>query len=564
MTGEEGARAEARRRLARTLRAEGRIAEAERAELEALEAASGDSLLLQAGAALARQDLEGAEARARAYLERHADDAVALRLLASAAGIAGRHEKAEGLLRRALEAAPAFTAARADLARILHQLGRTAEALGELEVILARDPGDTPALALKAALLVEAGGFEEAIALTETLLSRFSGEAQIWMSYGHLLRTVGRTDEAVAAYRKSLELRPAQGVVWWSLANLKTGTLGTADIEAIERVGADPALDDRDRLHLHFTLGKIHEEAGRIEDSFAHYVAGNRLRRRATPYEAAELTHFVEGSEAAFTKAAFAAREGGGCPAPDPIFIVGLPRSGSTLVEQILASHGSIEGTMELQDLPRIAQRIAPPGGDYGEAVLALDGDGLRTFGEAYLAATRIQRRTGRPRFIDKLPNNWMHVGLIHLILPNARIVDVRRHPLGCCFSNFAQHFDHGQDFAYNLRDLGLYYRDYVRLMRHYDTVLPGRVHRVHYEALVDDPEGEVRRLLDYVGLPFDPACMRFDKTRRPVPTASSEQVRRPINREGVARWRPYEKYLDRLKEALGPVLDRYPAMPEA
>ncbi|HEX8241725.1 MAG TPA: sulfotransferase [Allosphingosinicella sp.] len=563
MTDKEGrAAAEAHRRRARALRDEGRAAEAERAELDALAASSGDPELLEAGRALLRSRTEEAEALLRPYLERYPDDAVAVRMLASAAGIVGRHDEAEALMRRTLALAPSFTAARADMARILYQQGRTGEALDELDVILERDPGDVPSLALKASLLVETGGFEDALAITELILERFAGEPQIWMSYGHLLKTVGRTDEAVAAYRRALALRPAQGIAWWSLANLKTVRLDSKDVAAMERTGADSRLGEVDRVHLHFALGKHYEDEGRIEPSFAHYAAGNRIRRRLVPHDPAAVTRFVERSEALFTAEALAPA-GRGCPAGDPIFLVGLPRSGSTLVEQILASHPEIEGTMELQDLPRLAQRLGGGERGYHEALLAMDGSGLRSLGESYMSSTRIQRRSGRPLFVDKMPNNWLHVGLIHLILPNARIIDVRRHPLGCCFSNFAQHFERGQEFAYDLGELGLYYRDYVGLMRHYDRILPGRVHRVLHEALVEDPEAEVRRLLDHVGVKFDPACLRFHENRRAVPTASAGQVRRPINREGVERWRPFEAYLDPLKRALGPVLDCYPAAPE-
>jgi tetratricopeptide (TPR) repeat protein len=484
-------------------------------------------------------------------------------LLASAAGMLGRIDEAEALLRRTVALAPAFTAARSDLVRMLQRGGKFAQALDEADAMLGSTPDDATILGLKAGLLVDAGRAEEAIAVTRALLDRFSREPGLWMSYGHLLKTVGRTQEAVGAYRESLRLRPTQGAVWWSLANLKTVQLGEQDVTAMNRMLREAPLSPYDRLHLHFTLGKALADDGRAEEAFLHYAAGNRLRRAAAPHDAAAVTRFVERSESLFTPDFFENRAGAGLQAADPIFIVGMPRSGSTLVEQILASHPAIEGTMELQDLPRLAARLAQGPGGYPEALARLSADVLRALGEAYVEATRVQRRTDRPFFIDKLPANWLHTGLIHLILPNARIIDVRRHPLACGFSNFAQQFERGQEFAYDLADIGRYYRDYVRLMRHYDAILPGRVYRVIYEQLVESPEAEVRRLLAYVGVPFDAACLVFHETERAIHTPSAEQVRRPLNRDGLDRWRAYEPWLGPMRETLGAVLDAYPDVPE-
>ena len=312
-----------------------------------------------------------------------------------------------------------------------------------------------------------------------------------------------------------------------------------------------------------FALGKALEDAGEWAGSFEHYQAGNALRRERLSYDADETTAHVARSKALFTPAFFAGRSGAGSPAPDPIFVIGLPRSGSTLVEQILSSHSKVEGTMELPDIASIARRL---GGERREGeepaypgVLAdLTPEQLKALGEEYLERTRIQRKTGRPLFIDKMPNNFAHIGLIHLILPNAKIVDVRRHPLACCFSGFKQHFARGQGFTYDLTDIGRYYADYAALMAHVDAVLPGRAHRVIYEQLVEDPETEIRRLLAYCGLEFEPACLSFHETARPVRTASSEQVRQPLYRDGLDQWRHYEPWLGPLKAALGRTLETW------
>jgi predicted Zn-dependent protease len=532
--------------------------------LDRIVGSMGRPPLSLAVAALRRGRPAEAAGMVRSHLAERPDDPAALWLLGSALGLLGRWDEAEAPLRRAVAAAPAFLAARSDLVRVLHREGRLAEALAEAGTLLSDHPDDSTALGLEAALLVDVGRADEALEVTERLLGILPGEPGLWMSYGHLLKAAGRVGDAVAAYRRSLSLRPGQGVVWWSLANLKTVPLGPEDVAAVRRLLDDPALAPYDRLHLHFTLGKALADEGRAAEAFEQYAAGNRLRRAGAPHDAAAANRFVGLSRALFTPDFFEARKGQGCEAPDPIFVVGMPRSGSTLVEQILASHSAVEGTMELQDLPRLADRIARRHGGYPEGLADLSGAPLRALGEEYLAATRIQRRTGRPFFIDKLPANWRHVGLIHLILPRATIIDVRRHPLACGFSLFGQQFERGQEFAYDLADIGAYYAGYVRLMRHFDRVLPGRVHRIVHEELVEAPEAVVRRLLDHVGLPFEPACLNFHETRREVHTPSAEQVRRPINRDGLDRWRAFEPWLDPLKQALGPVLDLYPEPPES
>jgi Sulfotransferase family len=327
-------------------------------------------------------------------------------------------------------------------------------------------------------------------------------------------------------------------------------------------------LGDDERLQFEFALGKALEDTAEYAESFEHYSRGNALRRRAFNYDGSGNTQLVQRTMTLFSSQFLAARKGFGCPADDPIFVIGLPRSGSTLIEQILASHPDVEGTRELPDIPGFALELGilekpgePPA--YPQAIAQLSRRELAALGERYLAQTRPHRLRGTPRFIDKMPSNFFHVGLIHLILPNARIIDARRSPLGCCFSNFKQHFQAGVWFSYDLEDIGHYYRDYVHLMRHFDAVLPGRVHRALYENVVADLEGEVRKLLDYCGLPFREECLRFHETRRVVQTASSEQVRRPLYTEGLDQWRNYEQWLGKLREALGDVLRDYPAPPQ-
>lgn len=531
----------------------------------ALEAAKRDPGLLRAAEALLDNDLPLAEGILRPHLHARPTDVAAIRMMAELAGRLGRYKDAEALLRRALELAPDFTAARANLATALYRQNRPAEAIDALDAILEAEPDHAGHQNLKAAALSRVGGYEEALALYEEVLDRLPGQPKVWMSYGHVLKTVGRTGDGVAAYRRAIALAPTLGEAWWSLANLKTVKLGEGDVAAMERALAAPALPIQDRLHLHFALGKALEDSGEANRAFAHYAEGNRLRRAMIGYDADEVSTHVERSRAFFTPDFLASRAGRGCPASDPIFVLGMPRSGSTLVEQILASHPLVEGTMELPDIPLIARRLGGGKGEedlYPECLEALGPGELRALGEEYMERTRVQRREGRPFFIDKMPNNWVHVGLIHLILPNARIVDARRHPLDCCFSNFKQHYARGQGFSYSLTDMGRYYADYVRLMAHFDSALPGRIHRVVHERLIDDPEAEVRALLAYLGLEFDPACLAFHENRRAVRTASSEQVRRPLNREGQGQWRPFERWLEPLRDALGPVLDAYPDAP--
>ncbi|MGH6696397.1 sulfotransferase [Sphingopyxis sp.] len=562
--------AAAHRLAAHALRALNREAEAQAASLAAVGATIHDEAMVDAALALAEDRLPDAESALRQRLREDATDVAAIRMLAEVAGRIGRYDDAEKLLSRALQLAPGFGAARANLATVYYKQNRFADAAETLDAVLGDDP-DNPAHAnLRAAALGRIGGYDEALALYEELTRRFPDHAKLWMSYGHMLKTVGRQDDSVVAYRRALAADPGLGEIWWSLANLKTIRFDAGDRAAMEAalVAAEPDADARadDRLHLHFALGKAYDDAAEHEPAFRHYAAGNAIRSAQLGYRAAETSAAVDTIIAACTPEFFAARAGAGDPAPDPIFILGMPRAGSTLIEQILASHSAIEGTMELPDIPALALGLGRETYDDGrrwiEALAETPAKQLAELGAAFLQRTAVQRKTDKPFYIDKLPNNWLYTAFIRLILPDAKIIDARRHPLDCCFSNFRQHYAKGQAFSYGLADVGGYYRDYVRLMAHIDAVQPGRVHRVIHEALLDDPEVEVRALLAWLDQPFEEACMAFHTNARAVRTASSEQVRKPINRDGVGQWQPYEKWLDPLKQALGPVLGAYPAIP--
>jgi len=556
------------RLLADYLDAAGDVSGADQARAQYIKVANKDPRLMEAAAALVENNLPLADARLRAHLGAHPTDVAALRMLAEVAGRLRRYKDAQELLERCLELAPSFDAARHNYAIVLNRQAKQKAALPQVERLLAKDPRNPGYLNLKAAILANLGDSADSIKIYEAALSEHPRQPKVWMSYGHCLKTAGRQEDSVAAYRRAIAMEPTLGEAYWSLANLKTFRFTEADRHAIMKALERTDLPDDDRLHFEFALGKALEDQESYEESFAHYAKGNAIRRKQHPYNADEETRYVSRCKAQYTAEFFEKRRWAGAPSAEPIFIVGLPPAGSTLLEQILASHSLVEGTMELPDLAQIARELAgridqEHEAPFFEAVAAQGLDELRALGERYLDNTRVYRKTGAPFFIDKMPNNWLYIGLIHLILPKAKIIDARRHPLGCCFSAFKQQFARGQNFSYDLADLGRYYLDYVDLMAHVDRVLPGRVHRVFYESMIEDTEAEVRRLLEYCGLPFEGRCLKFYENERAVRTASSEQVRRPIFRDGMDRWRHYEPWLGPLKQALGPVLERYPAVPD-
>ncbi|MCT2401455.1 tetratricopeptide repeat-containing sulfotransferase family protein [Novosphingobium mangrovi (ex Huang et al. 2023)] len=557
--------------LAGELRKVGRAEEAWRADLSGVHASSRDPGLLKAAMAMNESRFDEGEAILKTRLERVPDDPPACRLLGEINWRRGDMTNALTWVERAVHLAPGFDLARDFLIRLLLQSNRLPEALEHVEVLVGspmRSPGHD---LLKASVLVRLGEQERAQKIYEELLAVKPDHSQVWQNLGHVLKTQGKQTEAIHAYRQAATHRPTMGEAWWSLANLKTVKLGAEDIAAMEQALASLQPDDpniqEDLFHLHFSLGKAFEDARDYPASFRHYEQGNRLRRALVLHDAEGFSAECKATADTFTAPFLAGMGAGGCPAPDPVFIVGLPRSGSTLVEQILSSHSRVEGTMELPEMMIIAGRLQSrvdegefP--DFQAMVSSLTPMDRSRLGEEYIERTRVHRQTDKPHFIDKMPNNWQHVGLIRLILPNAKIIDARRHPLSCCFSGWKQHFARGQTFTYDLTDIGRYYGDYVRLMAAYDAAQPGAVHRVIYEDMVKNTEHEIRRLLDHLDLPFEQACLEFYNNDRAVRTASSEQVRQPIFTAGIDHWTNYARWLGPLEDVLGPVLEAYPEVP--
>jgi tetratricopeptide (TPR) repeat protein len=519
-------------------------------------------------------DLAPAESVVRSYLLKHGDHIEAMRLLARI-GIAREiYDDAELLLDAVLKLAPQYRAARFDYARALLERHKHGRALEELERLLALEPQNRQYLTLYATTCVGLGEHEKAIDLYRKLLAEASGAAaagapapgvaDLHLSLAHSLKTVGRREESVDAYRAAAAARPNFGDAYWSLANLKTYRFSEAELVRMRIEEDVPTTTLVDRYHLCFALGKAYEDRGEYAESFHFYERGNALKKSAGRYRPELIERNTRLQKQVCTREFLAERAGWGAAGAAPIFIVGLPRSGSTLLEQILASHSLVEGTSELADIPRIALELQGRDPDLDHppypGVLAQLGAGdCRRLGEKYLADTRIYRK-GKPYFIDKMPNNFRHLGLIHLILPNARIIDARREPMACCFGNFKQLFASGQEFTYSLSDIARYYLTYLELMAHWNEVLPGRVLKVEHEAVVDDLDGSVRRILDFCGLQFEPACVEFHRTQRSIRTASSEQVRQPIFRAGLDQWKRYEPWLGPLKAELGDAGARYRA----
>ena len=490
-------------------------------------------------------------------IAQYPEDADALQLLAEVARVQRSIEEATFLLRRAAAADPTLDR-RMALVTHLQRQGSHALALGEIEQLPqgARETFDVRAI--EVSLLGVLGMHERQVKLLQAMARERPKEADLWVMLGNALKTVGRTDEAVKALQRALRAEPTSGNAWWTLANFKSFRFPLRDITQM-RTALRGRLTPEDALHIHFALGKAFEDRGEYEQSFRHYDAGNRIRAASFSPDQVSVTSQVDEAIAAFTPDFFARNEDAGFPDEGPIFVVGLHRSGSTLIEQILASHPLVEGTAELVVMKSIRERLARLSHlSAAEAIVRLKPADFRAIGEEYLERTRAFRHTDRPFFIDKLPGNWLNLALIRLALPNARIVDARRHPMACGFSNFKQHYASGVGFSYDLSTIGTFYRDYWRFMQHFEAMQPGVVCRIINERLIDDPEGEVRRMLDHLKLPFDQACLEFHKTDRAIRTPSAEQVRRPINREGVDYWRHYEPWLGELKESLGPALEHW------
>lgn len=560
---------EAWRLLADHAAAVGDTDKSEAAHLRHLRCASQNPDLQKAAAAMIANKLPVAERLLKAYLKAAPTDVTAARMLAEVAVRVGRNDEAQALLEYCLELAPGFSGARYNLAILLHRTNQSNGALAEVEKLLAEDPKRPGYRNLAAVVCSRIGEYERSSEFYQALLEEYPDNAKVWLSYAHVLKTEGKREQCEAAYRKAIERDAGFGEAYWSLANLKTFRFTPDDIKNMNTQVARDSLEVSSRVQFHFALGKSAEDEGNHALSFKHYESGNTLHRSDLNYQSQQNTARAARMKSRFTADFFREREGMGCTESGPIFIVGMPRAGSTLLEQILASHSMVEGTTELPDIITLAKELRSratedEAGVYDGVLARMSRTELEELGRQYLERTRIHRKTDKPFFIDKMPNNFLHIGLIQVSLPNARIIDARRHPLACCFSNFKQYFARGQSFSYSLKDVGHFYRDYVDLMDHYDAVLPARIHRVIYESLVNDTEGEVRSVLEYCGLPFEEGCLRFFENKRPVRTASSEQVRQPIYQSGVEQWRHYDAFLAPLRDALGSALEDYPVVESA
>jgi tetratricopeptide (TPR) repeat protein len=497
-----------------------------------------------------------AERLIRGFLIKHGDHVEAMRLLARIGMKLDVLDDAELLLAGVLRLEPGYHAARHDYATVLLKRHKHASARKEVEQLLQAEPGNRAFQVTYATALVGLGQHEAAVELYRQILAEIPQAADLHLSIAHALKTIGKQQEAIDSYRAAIDMKPGYGDAYWSLANLKTYKFPDTDLVRMRAEEAAPGIALDDHYHLCFALGKALEDRAEYAESFRYYERGNALKKAETRFRIEPIERNTRLQVQVCTPELFDSRRGCGSASDEPIFIVGLPRAGSTLLEQILASHSQVEGTLELPDIPRLVGELQerdpdPANPRYPGVLPALDPEALRRYGEKYLADTRIYR-TDKPRFIDKMPNNFRHIGLIHLILPNARVIDARREPMACCFSNFKQLFASGQEFTYSLEDIARYYRTYVELMHHWDAVLPGKVLRIQHEDVVADLEGTVRKLLEFCNLEFEPACLEFWKNERSVRTASSEQVRRPIFKEGLDQWRNFEPWLGPLQAALG------------
>lgn len=526
-------------------------AEAQRARLAAL-----PRELLAVSNHLAEGRLLRAEEICRHFLRKNPRNVEGMRLLAKIGIEFGVLEEAEFLLESAVTFAPDDIQLRLDYIDALRRRQSFSKAREQSEALYARDP-DNPLFQSRLAIeCMQTGEYERGLSLFDQVLEKLPEDPANLTSKGHALKTTGAREEAEESYRAAIAAKPDHGDAWYALANLKNYRFSDDEVAAMQAQAARADLAFMDRVHISFALGKALEDRKDYQASFAHYDEGNRLKRAQTRYSADAMSAELAKQREYCTPELFEKHAGHGHPAPDPIFILGLPRAGSTLLEQILASHSQIDGTLELPNILALAHRLrGRKAGQsrYPQILHDLTGEQLAKFGEDFIANTRIHR-AGAPFFIDKMPNNFRHIGLIHLILPNARIIDARRAPMDCCFSGFKQLFAEGQEFTYGLEQVGRYYSDYVELMEHWDTVLPGKVLRVSHEDVLDDLEGQTRAMLVHLGLEFEEQCLAFHRTERAVRTASSEQVREPINRKGQDAWKPFEPWLDDLKAALGPL----------
>lgn len=520
--------------------------------------------ITQAARLLESGEEEKAELILRRYLSIVRNDPAAMLLMADIAAKNDFLDNAEKILRRSVEIDSRRTENWVALAKLLHQRaqsldrdGLVEESLGALEKALAADPTDESALAYKAAMLLQLRRLDEGNAAYENLLREHPESSAGWTNYAYLLKTLGRFGDAVAAARTAFALDPSNGPAWWGFADLKLAQFFQSDIDRMEEM-LTKSREELPKINLHFALASAYQQAKQYEKAADHLAKGNAARLSWRPYEGDVVVRGIDEAIKIYTPAFFSARAGAGDPSSSPIFVVSMPRSGSTLVEQILSSHSAIEGTEELVAIHQIEGELARKygTGEIEKIIPELLPKEFAQLGRRYLELTQFHRRTNRPRFTDKNPGNWRETGLIHAMLPNAKIIDVRRNPLDNCFANYAQHYLFGVNYSYGQREVAAHYRQYVRLMRHFDEVIPGVVHRIIYEDLVDNFEAEVRRLFDYLELPFEESCLRFFETDRAVHTPSSGQVRQPINRSGIGKWRNFEPWLGEMKDALAETIE--------
>jgi tetratricopeptide (TPR) repeat protein len=492
----------------------------------------------------------------RQHLRDTPADAAALRILAEIGTGQKQYPAAELLLERALDLAPHYIKARRDLVGVLMAQGKNVQAMPHIRRLQSEEPRELAHRVVLALALSNIGEFDKSLPIYDSAKKEITRDPKLLINYAYALRYAGRRAESVQACRACLAIHPGMGQAWWSLANLKNERFTPDDLAAMRGALAGGGISTEDRYSLHYALAAALEQTGEHAESFAHYASGAALKRAEQGHDAQNWRHEMRRSMAFFTEARLAALSAQGCADPAPIFILGMPRAGSTLIEQILASHSAVEGTQELPEIGAIVRDIGRsfllgPGSAYPERLAALAPGEIAAFGARFIERTRIYRRTAKPFFIDKMPANWAYAGLILSILPNAKIIDARRHPMASCFSSFKQLFASGAGYSYDLTDLGCYYNDYLDMMAHLGAAAPGRIHRVLYEDMVEDTETEIRRLLAYCGLPFEPACLRFWESARAVATPSSEQVRQPIFRQGLEQWRHYEPWLGPLQKAL-------------
>ncbi|NKB99469.1 MAG: tetratricopeptide repeat protein [Pseudomonadales bacterium] len=501
---------------------------------------------------LAQNKLLKAETLCRNFLQQHPENVEGIRLLADIATRLGILHDAEFLLESAATFAPADLQVRMEYVQILRKRQKFQAALEQAQKLLSAYPENPQVKSLCAIEHMQTGAYDVAMSLLDQVLVHVPGDARTLVTYGHALKTAGRTEEAVKKYRAAIAEHPAHGESYYSLANLKVYRFDDAEVSHMQTVEADGNLGFMDRVYLNFALAKAYEDQAEYETAFAYYEQGNRLKKAQSRYDPDRMQEEMAETKAVCDTRFFADHATSGADVLDPIFILGLPRSGSTLLEQILSSHSQVDGTLELPNVLSLSQRLRRRSGSGYPAVLPeLTADECAEFGRAYIEETKIHR-AGAPFFIDKMPNNFRHIGLIKMILPNPKVIDARREPMACCFSGYKQLFAEGQEFSYDLTDVGRYYSDYVDLMSHWDDVLPGFVLRVQHEDVVVDLEGEVRRILDFVGLDFEEACLNFFETERNIRTPSSEQVRQPIFTDSLEQWRHFKPWLDPLKIALG------------